>query len=73
MRDSERRKREKVREEKRQHQDDEILRKTLAPVEGAKVAAVLEAARGKADMESSKEARDVTAYHVDTDDDDGDD
>ncbi len=72
MRDSERRKREKVREEKRQHQDDEILRKTLAPVEGAKVAAVLEAARGKADMESSKEARGVTAYHVDTDDDDDD-
>ncbi len=73
MRDSERRKREKIRDEKRQHQDDEILRKTKAPVDGAEVAAVLEAARGKADMESSKEARDVGVYHIETDDEDDED
>lgn len=72
MRDSERRKREKMRGEKRQHLDDEILRKTKAPVEGAKVAAALEAARDKADIESSKEVRDLAAYHAEIDDDSDD-
>lgn len=74
MRDSERRKKEKAREQKRQLQDDEVLRKTKAPVDGAKVAAALEAARDKADVESSKRAQHIAAYHVETDgDNDGDD